>query len=201
MPLELIKSSLESRTIRKAIVSTGIRILKAQDVNQDTKDDQGNIISTIFNWGKRLVGFIISSLKSMISWSASAIWGLIVSTSQFIWHFNWNATDEQLDQQVQNTWNTTAGLVGGLVGQIAGWITCGVLPGAVTFVFNEVAGAYILKQLGEQMAQEIAASAANVIRQAFRATAQTLIVWAYKNVRKLIRSNSQFIGQIFGSNY
>lgn len=200
MSLALVKSALESRTIRKSIVSTGVRVLKT-NVAQDSKDKQGNILSSILNWGGRLVGFIFSSLGSALSWSASAIWGLIVSTAQFIWHFNWNATDEQLNQQIQNTWNTTAGLVGGLLGQTLGWLACGVLPGAVTFCFNEVAGAYILKQVGEEMAEELAASAANVVRQAFRATAETLLVWSYKNVRKLIRSNSKWIGKVLGKNY
>jgi hypothetical protein len=193
----IVKTALESRTIRKSIVSNGIRVLQGQNIQQSSNNN--NILSVIFDWGKRLAGFILSNLKSAISWTASAIWGAIVSTSQYVWHFNWNATDEQLDQQIRARWNQIAGQFGGVVGQFLGWIACGVVPGAVTLTFNEVAGALILKQVGEEMAEELAASIAALIRSAFQATAATAFVWAFKNARKLIRNNSSLIRQVFGA--
>uniref|UniRef100_UPI0035A2582A hypothetical protein n=1 Tax=Microseira wollei TaxID=467598 RepID=UPI0035A2582A len=169
---DIVKGALESRA-RRAIISTVIRVIKSQDIQPTTTREDTNILSVIFDWGKRLIGFIVSNLKSA-SWTASAIWGTVVSLSQYIWHFNWNITDEQLDQQVRATWNQIAGQAGGVVGQFLGWVACGVAPGAVVLTFNEVAGAGILKQVGEQMVEELASSIANLIRSVFRGTATTL---------------------------
>jgi hypothetical protein len=194
---DIAKSALESRAIRRTIVSTGVRVIKSQDIQQSTQQNS-NIVSAIFNWGKRLVGFIVTNLSSALAWTVSAIWGTFVSLSQFVWHFNWNATDFQLDQQVRTTWNQIAGQTGGVVGQFLGWLACGVIPGAIIFTFNEVAGAFVLKRVGEEMAEELAGSIASLIRSTFRAGATTLFVWGFKNARKLIRNNSPLVGQIFG---
>lgn len=197
---DIIKGALESRTIRKAIVSTGVRVIKAQDIQQSTQqDNNSNILSVFFDWGKRLVGFIVSNLASAIQWTATAIWGTIVSTAQYIWHFNWNISDQELDQQVRGTWNQVASQAGGVVGQFLGWVACGVIPGAVVLSFNEIAGAAILKQVGEEMLEEVAASVANLIRVVFRSTATTLFAYTFKNVRKLIRNNSTLFGRVFGA--
>jgi hypothetical protein len=196
---DIVKNSLESRLIRRAIVSTGVRVIKSQDIQQSTAQQNSNIVSVIFDWGKRLVGFIVTNLRNAVAWSISAIWGTFVSLTQFVWHFNWNATDQQLDQQIRTTWNQIAGQTGGVVGQFLGWLACGVVPGAIIFTFNEVAGAFVLKRVGEQMAEELAGSIASLIRSTFRAGATTLFVWAFKNARKLIRNNSALVGQIFGA--
>lgn len=126
------------------------------------------------------MGFLVANVGKFISFSLTGLWSLFVSTSQFIWNFNWNMTDTEIDQQIQQRWNALSGMLGGTLGNSAGYLACGILPGATIFAFNEPLGAYVLKNVGEEMAEEFMSNLAGLVRYCFMSGVQSLILWGFK---------------------
>src|SRR5574339_1127736 len=91
-------ADLKSRDITRDITDfLGGRTIS---LSHSTKQEEGGgLISWIVGAAKKVVGFVINTLGNAFSFSFSKLWSLFVSTSTFIWNFNFNATDEQLDQQ------------------------------------------------------------------------------------------------------
>lgn len=120
------------------------------------------------------------------------------SSAQFIWNFNWNITDDEINQQIKAKWDALGSMLGGMVGNFVGYLFCGVLPGATIFAFNEPLGAYVLKNVVEEMSEEFLGNLSAVIKYTFTSGIQSMLMTQYKNVRKLIKGNSKFIGAVFG---
>lgn len=203
MPLEILESALESRTIRKAI---GLRKINPLGTSEKKTDEKGGFLGWVLKGFGRLAGFLVgaifNSLKRIVSFTLSSLWGGFVSAAQFIYNFNWNVSDEQIDQQVKSTWNSLGSVLGGAFGNALGWISCGVLPGAAVMAFNEGMGAYILKNVGEEFLEELAGNINAVVQFTFQAAAQSLFAWSFKNARKwLKRPNNLFAQVLFGDRY
>lgn len=193
---DIVRSSLSSELVRSDIGRAGVRVFKAA---LQTKEESqgGNILTWVWNAGKQFVGLLGEAFK-LIGTSFTALWGLIVASVQFIWNFNWNITDKELDQQLQNSFNVITSMLGGTLGNAFGYLACGVLPGAAIFSFNEPLGAYVLANVAEEFAEELIANINVLIRYCFISGVQALFMWAFKNVRKLIRSNVAFVQAVFG---
>lgn len=195
---DIVRSTLQSESIRNQIGQNGLRIFKSAFETQE-EDENGNVIGWLWNAGGRLIG-LIGNVFKLIGIGFTALWGLFVSTVQYIWNFNWNMTDTEIDTQIQNSWNALAGMLGGTVGNAFGYLACGVLPGAFIFSFNEPMGAYVLKNVTEEMAEEFIANLNNLVRYTFMSSVQSLLLWGFKNVRKFIKTNAAFFQSIFGGN-
>jgi hypothetical protein len=192
---DIVASTLRSRTVRNAIGNNGTRIFRANFESQN--QGEGGLISWLWNGDGRIVGLIGSFLKGLV-FSAVAIWGLIVSTTQFIWNFDWNMSDQSIDQQIQNSWNALSGMLGGTLGNTFGYLACGVLPSATIFAFNEPLGAYLFANVAEELKEELIANVSNLVRYTFMSGVQTLLLWSFKNLRKWIKANPAVLGTIFG---
>jgi hypothetical protein len=194
--VEIKLGDLASRATRKVVVgnSNGIRRFSLSGFGQK-KDDDGNILSSAISAIYKFGGFLVSKLfewgSSLLSWTFSSLWGLVVNTYQFIYNFNWNQSDEQLDQTAKQAWETLAGSVGGLAGNAVGWLACGILPGAAIFAFNEALGVHILNEVGQEALQEFCANAAPVVQGTFRAIAQTAVGFFYKKARSYWRKQQK----------
>lgn len=138
----------------------------------------------------------------VLQFSFTALWGTIVSTAQFIWNFNWAATDAQLDQQIQGRYNAIGAILGGTLGNAVGWLACGLAPGATIFAFNPAMGAYVLKEVGEEAAEELAANVAALARLTVQSALQTALIGFYKNARRWFFSENNALAQaLLGPNY
>jgi hypothetical protein len=139
----------------------------------------------------------------LLQWTFSTLWGVFVSNVTFIWNFNWAATDQELLAQLQARQSALAAQLGGVLGQAAGWLACGVLPGALLTVHNPAVGAFVLKEVGEEAAEELAASVGALARSALVSAGQQMIIRSFVSVRRWLFSpkGEFFGGLLLGENY
>lgn len=192
---DIIQSELESEGVSQAI---GQRIFKLAFEDRQTSGENNNIIDWLWNAGSRLVGFLCNEAGKFLNFSLTGLWAWFTSTLQYLWHFNWNMSDQEIDNQIKARWAALGGLLGGAVGNAIGWLGCGILPGATIFVFNEPLGAHVLKNVTEEMAEEILSNISNIVKYTFMSATQSLILWGFKNIRKFIKSNTDLINKLFG---
>lgn len=196
MPITLLKSALPSRSVRNAI---GLRTF-TPSLSQEQKS--GNIIQRVVGGAFRLGKFLLAPLFNFAAFSLSSLWGLIVQARNFIWTFNWNVSDTDLDRQARARWENMGSLLGGLAGNAFGWFSCGVLPGVSMFRFNPAMAVYVLKEVGEEALEELAANAAFVVRTIFRNLAQDAFSWGFKNFRHWMKQPDNVFAQaLFGERY
>jgi hypothetical protein len=195
---DIVVESLESTQIRQKIGNAGTRIFKADAESKQSSDD-GGILGWLWNGATRFIGLIGSEAFKLIGFTLTGLWGLFVSTAQFIYNFNWNITDKEIDNQIAQSWSALSGMFGGALGNLVGYLGCGVLPGAVMFAFNEPLGVHVLKNVSEELAEEFLANVANVTRYVFQSGVQSLLLWTFKNTRKLIKDNTGFVQKVFGA--
>jgi hypothetical protein len=200
MGLSLELSRLTSRVVRSKI---GSRIIKGLEEKTSTSGGglQG-FITWVFNGIASLGGFLLGGIGKVLGlfqFSWVKFWSWFTATRQFIWNFNWNSTDTQLDQQIKSQWTALAAQLGGTLGNALGYIACGILPGAVIFAFNEPLGAVVLKNVTEEFLEEFLENLGALFNSALRLGTQILITETFKNVRKLIKSNSALVKKLFGA--
>jgi hypothetical protein len=195
---DIAAEALQSKAVRQAI---GERVFKSSlQTPQQGQDQDGNqIINWLWNAAGRLGNFLVSSIGGLTSFTLTGLWSLFVSTRDFIWNFDWNMSDESIDQQIQQYWNNILGMLGGTLGNLFGYLACGVAPAATIAVFNEPLGAYVMKNVAEEMAEEFLGNLAGLVRYTFMSGVQMLILLGFKNVRKWIKNNSAMFGRIFGN--
>lgn len=203
MGLTIESEDLSSRTVRRSIGNDGVRTF-TRNALVDGTDDSGNVIGKIWSgltrFGGSLIGRTLSLLAIGISFSFTALWSICVSTSTFIWHFNWNASDAELDSQINSAFSSLAGSLGGTLGNALGWLVCGAVPGAFIFAFNEPMGLYVLANVGEEALDEIAGNVAALIRATTTSVTKAAAIYAYKNIRKLWREpDSAFVQRLKAS--
>ncbi|HIK27956.1 MAG: hypothetical protein N3E45_17115 [Oscillatoriaceae bacterium SKW80] len=196
MPASIATKDLISRKIRAAVANRGVRTFAA--IQSAKRDKDGGILGWLWNAGKIFAG-IIGDVFNLLGIGIATLWGLFVSTAQYLWNFDWQITDKSIDEQIQNSFNSLGGPLGGLLGNAVGYLACGAVPGAVVFVFNKPLGVKILKEVGEEAADEFLGNLTNVVRLTFQKATESLILWGFKNVRKFIKSNVDFFGRIFGA--
>lgn len=194
---DIAVSALKSETVRNAIGNGGKRIFK-QSFEDAQKDENGNVLGWLWNEGSKLVGFLLSEASKLISFSLTSIWGWITSTLQYVWNFNFQMTDKQIDEQINARWEALSGMLGGALGNLVGYLGCGVLPGAVMFAFNEPLGAYVLANVGEEMAEEFLGNVTQIVQYSFQAATESLVLWSFKNIRKMIKNNPDLVRWFFG---
>lgn len=192
---DIVASGLRSRAVRSAVGNNGVRIFRASFESRN--EGEGGVLSWLWNGAGRIVGLVGSFLKGLV-FSATAIWGLIVSTVQFVWNFDWNMTDQSIDQQIQQRWNALSGMVGGTLGNAFGYLACGVLPAATIFAFNEPMGAYVFANVADELKDELIGNVSSLVRYTFMSGVQSLLLWSFKNLRKWIKNNPSVLQIIFG---
>lgn len=194
---DIVASELDSPQVRQAI---GERLFKSAMQDKQEEQQEGGIplVSWLWNAAVRTVNFLFQNAGKLISFSLTTLWGAFVSTAQFIWNFDWNMSDQSIDQQIQQRWNAILGMLGGTLGNLFGYLACGVVPAATIAVFNEPLGAYVLKNVGEEMAEEFLSNLAGLVKYTFMSGVQSLLLIGFKNLRKWIKSNSALVGRIFG---
>lgn len=194
MALTLNKSDLAGYLIRKATQDAGGRIINGGLGIVTKKDDQGNILSTLFDWTKKAAGFLwsaasglLKAVGGLLGFSWTALWGGLVSMTHFIYNFDFGATDKAIDEQMKQVWQAYKGRVGGGIGQALGWFVCGIVPGASLFVFNPVAGARVLAEVGQEAWDELKATLEQLATLGLQNIARSIFAMGYKNLRKWLQ--------------
>lgn len=195
-------SGLSSRAVRSKIGSSGVRTFDPNTSQSQTNKD-GGIIKRIINAAAYFVGWLLGAalkiLLGVAQFSWTVLWGMFVSAVQFVWTFDWNITDKSFRQLAEGKLLQLSGQVGGTLGGSLGHLFCGVLPGAVVFSFNEALGAKILKEVGEEAAEELVANLAALIQTTFRSATALLVTYVYMNARRFIKkAGSPFVQKLFG---
>jgi hypothetical protein len=189
----MILKDLASRRIRSS--STGGRLIRTWSASSIATTSNGGLLETIVNGAVRFGNFLISGITSAISFSFTKLWSWIVSSVQFIYNFNWNISDTAIDKQIQGLWTSFGGILGGAVGRAIGWVSCGVVPAAAIFSFNQSLGTHLLKEVGEQALDELLDAASEVINGGFRLGTQATFLWLYKDVRRALKDPNNIFGQ------
>ncbi|YAG10026.1 hypothetical protein NSTC731_06414 [Nostoc sp. DSM 114167] len=198
MALKFELSRLTSRVVRSDI---GTRIIRAgESVTSTSGGGLGGALTWVFNGFKSLGGFIWGQLSGLFAFSWSKLWSFIVSAKQFIWNFNWNASDDELNSQIKAQWEALASQLGGTLGNAFGYFTCGIVPSALIFCFNEPLGAYVLARVGEEMAEEFLGNFGALLQSTLTLGVRILLTETFKTARKIIKSNSKVIGKYLGKN-
>ena len=190
MSLTLAIKSFASRSTRKSATGGKIRKFVANAGSKVKKEPSGFLAKLWDGFAKfsvSLLSKVWELLSGFVSWSATAIWGMIIASKEFVFNFNWNPSDAQLDNDIKNAFNALPGVVGNVLGKATGYIVCGAIPGAIIFSFNESLGYHIFKELGEEALDEFSGEIANLIRIAFRAIGVSAFAFAHKQIRTLWR--------------
>jgi len=189
----MILKDLASRRIRAN--STGGNLIRSWSSSAITTTNNGGFIETIINGAVRFGNFLVSVVSSAISFSFTKLWGWIVGGVQFIYNFDWQMSDTAIDKQIEGLWNSFGGILGGAAGRAIGWISCGLVPAASIFTFNQSLGTHLLLEVGEQAIDEILDAASEVINAGFRMSTQATFLWLYKDVRRALKDPNNVFGQ------
>lgn len=191
MTININLADLGSRIVRKEVVPGGVRRIALREYTRTEEDDNsggviGKIVRFVVNGAARLVGFLCGIIFNGLGWAASKIWGVIVSTTSFIWNFDWNKSDEAMNAELEAQWTAFGGVLGGFIGQTAGWLITGAVAGSVMFMFNEALAIHVLKELGEEALEELSTAAVGVMQAASRIVGKAIFNWAYQSLRGAI---------------
>jgi hypothetical protein len=189
----MILRDLASRRIRAT--STGGNLIRSWNASAIVTTNNGGLVETIINGAVRFGNFLISAISSAISFSFTKLWSWIVGGIQFIYNFDWNISDTAIDKQIEGLWNSFGGILGGATGRAIGWISCGLVPAASIFSFNQSLGTHLLLEVGEQAIDEMLDAASEVINAGFRLGAQATFLWLYKDVRRALKDPNNIFGQ------
>jgi len=189
----MILRDLASRRIRAT--STGGNLIRSWNASAIVTTNNGGLVETIINGAVRFGNFLISAISSAISFSFTKLWSWIVGGIQYIYNFDWNISDTAIDKQIEGLWNSFGGILGGATGRAIGWISCGLVPAASIFTFNQSLGTHLLLEVGEQAIDEMLDAASEVINAGFRMGAQATFLWLYKDVRRALKDPNNIFGQ------
>lgn len=198
--LEIVKTALESREVRKAI---GSRVVAGLSTKEQ-KDEKGNFLGWLLNFGSSAVGFLFTKVYGFLgrAFNISRLWSGFIGATRFLLTFNWNISDPELDAQSKRYEQAIYTQLGGTVGSALGYLVCGITPGIALLTVNEALGALVLKNVGEEFLDELSGNLAALAQTTFRAMAQKTFAYAFKNTRRWLKKPNNVIAQLmFGDRY
>lgn len=188
MPLALNLSNFSSRRIRTASVAGGVRrIATTGTAQQGELEGFAAVWDITKKFGASLMSFAFAAIAHLLKFDFQKLWGQIVSGALFIWNFNWNITDAQIDDQIKQAEIALAAQQGTLRGQALGRVICGIVPAIGVAVFNQPLALYMMRELGEDSADEIASNLATLVSLQFQQTSRVAFFTLFKNHRTLFR--------------
>ena len=199
MPLGITLSSLSSRITRSSSTGgTGIRRI-VTDATSAIRRTQEEEPQNFWDGLKRFGASVLTSVNWQPPWLKFSFTGLFsgfVNATRQLLNFNFNATDAQLDDQIKQMEISIASARGAARGTFAGYLLCGIAPTAALAVFNEPLALYTLEQVGEEAAEDIAASVSNLIQLTLQKTVRSAFINIFKNYRNILRPAAIGFAQI-----
>lgn len=184
MGLTIEITELVSRIVRKEITGGKARFIPTQ--GNKTK---GGLWESLFGVIGSLLKPVWDALTSILSWTFTKIWALIVQATQFVLNFDFNFPDAQLDQQNTDAIKSLASPLGALAGTAVGYLVCGALPGALIYVFDQPMGLYVLENVGEKALEALTQKAGLLASQTFDVLSRVSFNFLFKNIRTLWRES------------
>jgi len=127
--------------------------------------------------------------KVALGASIPNLWAVFVSTSQTIYHFDWNQSDQQIRQQQQAMFLSISAAAGESLGQALGAVTCGAHPGIGTVEVNVELMAELWEVLNEDARDEVADAFTGLLHITFQAGWKLAFLEVFKNARTWIKKN------------
>lgn len=189
MPLALNLTDLGSRAVRLASASGGIRRIAVNATA--SRDEPGGGITSLYSavekFGQSLMSFAFNALQAFFTLDWGKLWQYVIGGVRYLLNFNINMDTATIDAQIQQAEIALAGAKGALIGQSLGFAICGIIPAATIAVFNQPLALYMMKELGEEAAEEIAASLGNLISLQIQQGAKMGFLALFKNHKDLVR--------------
>lgn len=190
MVLRIDVNNLASRVARTQ--STGGSGIRRLAINGTVDNSSENLLSVVYNaierFGQSLMRATLGRIGDFLRFSWTKFWNTLVTAKQFLVNFDINSTDAALDEQIKSAEIALAGVRGALDGQRLGFLVCGIIPAASLVVFNEPLALVVLKEIGEEAAEEIAASTAVLINLTIQKEVKKTFYAFFKNHRTLVRN-------------
>ncbi len=189
MPLAINLSNLSSRTIRTASTSGGVRRIATNATASQDRPDEGlvAIYNAVEKFGRSLMTLAFTALKAILSYDWKKLWQQIGGGIRYLLNFDINMDDSKIEAQIKQAEIALAASKGSLAGQSLGFAICGLAPAATIAVFNQPLALYMMKELGEEAAEEISASLANLVKLQIQQSSRVGFLNLFKNNRDLIR--------------
>ena len=172
------RDSLASNIAREIV---GERLL---DLTESIDGQEGNFLTRIFNFGKKLIGFSIGALTNFIEWSFGELWDLAIEAFYEIKYFDWNQTDVALKDALRSNDAIITGALGRLTGTGLVWLTGVAVSAGLSFKFPVLAGRVAL-ELAQEGGQEIRSALTNLILTARNAVIQNVLIGSLLTARRL----------------
>ncbi len=189
MALTILRTQLESFVTRSGISSVkGIRKVSSSLSTQKNQSGLQKVLGFVLKPVGWLAYKAVELLIKGLGFSVTAIVGAVISTTQFLWNFNWNISDTDIERMQKQLWAQSGVFLGNTVGTTMGWTVCGFGTVAGIATFNEPLALYLLKEVGEEAIDEILGSAAQLIRHSSVSLLKSGILESYKNVRKWLKN-------------
>lgn len=156
------------------------------------KQEQGGLLSFLFDNVSKFVGFIASQAWRFISFSATSVFSWLFNTIERLKAFNWNATDKELKALIDSSKNSLAAIWGSFIGQGFGWLA-GIAVGAgVSLVLPVIGGAalarYIASKTAIEAVDELLPGLVGAISSTLNIAATNTAIAAYINFRSLLKN-------------
>ncbi len=177
----LSRNNLQSRVIRELV---GSRVVNLVDEIVSIPRDNGNLLSQVFNIGKKLLGFAVTLVIKAIVWSVLDLVDVLVEAYFEVKYFDWNQTDQAIKQQLAANDVALAGSLGRLAGTGLVWLA-GIGVGlGLSFKYPVLAGKVALA-LADEGGQEIRAALTNLIIVSRNIQIQNVLLGGLLNARSL----------------
>ncbi|NJL42129.1 MAG: hypothetical protein HC899_39980 [Leptolyngbyaceae cyanobacterium SM1_4_3] len=201
MPLTITRNALQSRVIRSNLTQNRARILNFSN-RLATVQSEGGIISRVFNFAGRLVGFV-SAIVRGIAFSATTIFGWLISAVESLKQFNWNASDADLRAMTQAQNVTIATAWGSALGNSFGWIVGIGIGYGISYLCPVIGGAQLARTVASgvlpEALEEISASLLGAVRTTAVSFSQSLLINGYMQFRGLLkRAPRGVLNNLFG---
>lgn len=210
--LNLAISSLRSRRTRSRVVGANQTMRRIGDIVDPNNPSGGGFLENVGNFLRPVgsfAGWLLGGIGGVLQFSFTALWGIIVNTTAFIFNFNWNISDKDIDAQFQSIKLRIAGQLGGTVGNLLGFLACGVVPAVGIMSFNEILGYKLLLEVGEEALDEFLGNLRQLLRTILTGAAQGIAYTIFKGTRRAIKSyykdpnsgQSRAMKDIFGNGF
>ncbi len=156
-----------------------------------------------------LVGLLkLPILGPLLAFVGIIVGGLIGAWAIFrpndirsVYSFNWNVSDAEIKKGLETRLDSLYSTLGESVGTAVGWFACGVLPGALTFFFNPVLASVILKDVGEEMADEVWGEMAALQHGATQLLGNAVVAKSFMSARRFLKKKDSPLYSILKNHF
>lgn len=177
--LSLVRNTLNSEVVRTLIGDRVIDLIETVE-----SDTNGNFITRVFSFGKKLVGFVVGLILTSFTWTLSSIWDFLVEAYFEVKYFDWNQTDSAIKKQLEANNIAIFGALGRLTGTGLVWLTSIGISAGLTYKFPVIAGRVALA-LAEEGGQEIRSALTNLILVSRNIAIQNFLMTGLLTIRRL----------------